>query len=293
MDPDYALFVQVVEAGSLSAAARALRISPAMVSKRIARLEARLGVPLLHRTTRKLALTEGGARLHDDLVAILAALREAEARVTGAQGSPRGPLRMTAPTSFGRMHVAPLIPEFLGRYPEVMLELNLSDAFVDLVRERIDVAIRIGEGSGAGVVATRIAGSRRILCAAPSYIARFGAPGSIAELRRHRLLAAEGQLPWRLVTGQRPVTVEGQSHVKTDSSEMVRELAIGGVGVALRSLWDVEAALADGSLKRVLPEVEGSPASVQAVRPRGAIVSPAAQAMVAFLAERFESERWS
>src|SRR5436305_380541 len=142
LDPDYELFARVVDAGSLSAAGRALGISPAMASKRLARLEERLGVRLVHRTTRRLALTEPGARFHADLIAILATMREAEARVTGVRAAPSGPLRVSAPTSFGRLHIAPHLHRFLDDHPAVALEFNLSDGFVDLIGERIDVADR-------------------------------------------------------------------------------------------------------------------------------------------------------
>jgi DNA-binding transcriptional LysR family regulator len=143
MDPDIALFVAVVNSGSLSAAGRAVGISPAMVSKRIARLEARLGVRLLVRTTRRLDLTGPGERFHTDAVAILATLAEAEARVSGRGGTPAGRLRVAAPTSFGRMLIAPHLAGFLDRYSAVELEMDLSDAMIDIAAERVDLAIRI------------------------------------------------------------------------------------------------------------------------------------------------------
>lgn len=296
MDADYSLLARVVEAGSLSAAARALGLSPAMVSKRLARLEARLGVKLAHRTTRRLTLTEAGERFHADVVAILEAARAAEKRLTGNGGAPAGPLRIAAPTSFGRLHVAPLVPAFLERYPQVDLRLELSDTFSDLVAERIDVAIRIAAEIPAGLVATRLADSRRVLCAAPAYLQRYGTPETLkelADLRRHRLLAADGQLPWRLVRGKQAMLVAGSSHVRTNSSEVVRELCVGGVGVALRSLWDVAPLLAAGRLVRVLPEVEGSrDVAIHAARPRATVEAPAVTAFVAYLAERLGAARW-
>ena len=142
MDPDYLLFARAVEAGSLSAAGRILNISPAMMSKRISRLEARLGVRLIHRTTRRLALTEEGASLHRDLVAILDAIQQAEDRVTNRHRTASGPLRISAPTSFGRLHVARHVARFLQQHPRVDLQLNLTDAYEDLLAQRIDVAIR-------------------------------------------------------------------------------------------------------------------------------------------------------
>lgn len=296
MDADYTLLARVVEAGSLSAAGRAMGLSPAMVSKRLARLEARLGVKLAHRTTRRLTLTEAGERFHADVVAILEAVRAAEERLTGGGLSPVGPLRVAAPTSFGRLHVAPLVPAFLERFPQVELRLELSDTFSDLVAERIDVAIRIAPEIPAGLVATRLADSRRVLCAAPAYLQHHGTPESLKELadpRRHRLLAADGQLPWRLVRGKQALLLAGHSQVRTNSSEVVRELCVGGVGVALRSLWDVSGLLAAGSLVRVLPELEGSlDVAIYAVRPRATVEAPAVAAFVAFMADRLGAARW-
>lgn len=258
MNPDYALFAKVVETGSLSAAARALGMSPAMVSKRLARLEAKLGVRLAHRTTRALTLTASGAAFHGELVEVLARLRAAEARLLGAQDVPAGRLKVTAPTSFGRLHVAPHLDAFLRAWPEVELEIELSDGFVDLIASHVDVAIRITAAPDPRLAAQRLATSRRILCAAPAYLASRGGPRSVAELSRHRLLAADGQLPWLLTSGGRRLTITGTSHVRTNSSEIVRELALAGVGIALRSLWDVSALLEDGRLVRVLPQVDGS-----------------------------------
>lgn len=296
MDADYTLLARVVEAGSLSAAGRLMGLSPAMVSKRLARLEARLGVKLAHRTTRRLTLTEAGERFHADVVAILEAVRAAEERLTGGGEVPVGPLRVAAPTSFGRLHVAPHLPAFLERYCQVDLRIELSDTFSDLVADRIDVAIRIAPEIPAGLVATRLAHSRRVLCAAPAYLQNYGAPESLKDLadtRRHRLLAADGQLPWRLVRGKQAVLVQGSSHVRTNSSEVVRELCVGGVGIALRSLWDVSKLLAEGSLVRLLPDYEGSlDVAIYAVRPKAAVEAPAVAAFVAFMAERLGAARW-
>lgn len=289
LDPDYELFACVVEAGSLSAAGRGLRLSPAMVSKRLARLEARLGVRLVHRTTRRLATTAAGEAFLSDVRAILAAVAAAEARVTGAASTPAGRLRVSAPTSFGRLHVAPHLHRFIRDYPAVALAFDLSDDFVDLLAGRVDVAIRIAPDVPADVAAHRLGTSRRVLCAAPAYLAQHDAPGTIAALGAHRLLAAAGQLPWRLVSGKARATVEGDSVVATNSSELVRELALTGVGIALRSLWDVGEALSSGALVRVLPSWEGSAdVGIYAVHPRALIVPPAVAAFVGFLREVVE-----
>jgi len=274
MDPDVALFAHVVEAGSLSAAARERGISPAMVSKRIARLEARLGVQLLHRTTRRMETTARGELFYRDVTAILSAIGAAEARVSDRDLTPQGALRVSAPTSFGRLHIAPRLKPFLDAYPMIELELLLSDDFVDVAREGIDLAIRITPAVAAELEAHRLGDSRRVLCAAPAYLAEAGVPTSVASLAGHRLLAASGQLPWRLTGPDGDVTIDGTSHVRTNSSEVARELVLSGVGIALRSLWDVGEQLASGALVRVLPMLEGSAdVGIYAVHPRGRLSS--------------------
>ena len=294
MDPDYLLFARAVEAGSLSAAGRMLNISPAMMSKRISRLEARLGVRLVHRTTRRLALTEEGASLHRDLVAILDAIQQAEQRVTNRHRTASGPLRISAPTSFGRLHVAPHVARFLQQHPRVDLQLNLTDAYEDLLAQRIDVAIRITSDIPAHLEGHHLAANRRILCASPAYLAAHGLPEKIADLAHHHLLAAEGQLPWRLVNGRARKLVDGQSHVRTNSSEIVRELALAGVGIALRSLWDVGDLIAQGSLVRVLDSWEGpADLAVHAVHPRAAGRPAAVDAFIGFLRETFRDASWN
>lgn len=274
MDPDVALFAHVVEAGSLSAAARERGISPAMVSKRIARLEARLGVQLLHRTTRRLETTARGELFYRDVTAILSAIGAAEARVSDRDLTPQGALRVSAPTSFGRLHIAPRLKPFLDAYPMIELELLLSDDFVDVAREGIDLAIRITPAVAPELEAHRLGDSRRVLCAAPAYLAEAGVPTSVASLAGHRLLAASGQLPWRLTGPDGDVTIDGTSHVRTNSSEVARELVLSGIGIALRSLWDVGEQLASGALVRVLPMLEGSAdVGIYAVHPRGRLSS--------------------
>jgi DNA-binding transcriptional LysR family regulator len=291
MDPDYELFMAVVEAGSLSAAGRRLTISPAMMSKRLTRLEERLGVQLIHRTTRRLALTAQGEWLHADLTAIFADLARTEARVRGEAGRPSGPLRLSAPTSFGRIHLAPYIGRFLEACPAVTLSIDLSDDFLDLMRAPVDLAIRIAAAVPPGLTAHRLASSERILCAAPAYLDRHGTPADIAALKDHRLLAATGQLPWRLDGPDGQVSVTGTSHVPTNSSDLVRELAEAGVGIALRSLWDVGAAIASGRLIRILPDYEGARGSaIYAVHPPSPAPGSALMAMTAFLRDLYQPE---
>jgi DNA-binding transcriptional LysR family regulator len=289
MDRDYRLFANVVECGSLSAAGRELGLSPAAASKRLAALEARLGARLVHRTTRRLSTTQAGQAFYEEVRAILAAAQAAEARVAGRGESPSGLLRISAPTSFGRLHVAPTLPAFLARYPAVRAELLLDDGYTDLLADRIDVAIRIAPDSASPTLAARLlAPNRRVLCAAPAYLEAEGEPASLADLAGHRLLAATGQSPWRLESEKARRSVDVASHVATNSSEVVRELALAGVGIALRSTWDVAAELASGALRRILPAWQGATdVGIYAVHARAAPLPAAITAYVDHMANAF------
>lgn len=288
MDRDYRLFATAIERGSLSAAGRELGLSPAAASKRLAAMETRLGARLIHRTTRRLTATEAGRGFYEAVRAILAAADSAEAQVAGRAATPSGPLRISAPTSFGRLHVAPHLPGFLDAHPAVQVELLLDDGFTDLLADRIDVAIRIApEPMAASLAARLLAPNRRLLCAAPGYLERAGAPASLSDLAGHRLLAASNQTPWRLERAGTRRTIEVASHVATNSSEVVRALALAGVGIALRSTWDVGAELASGALVRVLPDWQGATdVGIYALHARAPLPA-AAKAFVAHIAERF------
>ncbi|WP_312218185.1 LysR family transcriptional regulator [Brevundimonas sp.] len=255
---EYEIFVRALEEGSLSAAARRLDLSPAVASRRLARLEDRLGVRLIERTSRRLAPTEAGRLVYDRAAQLLEGVEDLEAVVSRRTTQARGLLRVSAPTSFGRRRLAPLLQPFLAAQPRLTLELNLTDAFVDLMAEDVDVAVRIGGYEAADPLMHRLAPNRRVLCASPAYLAEHGAPESLDDLRRHAQLAAENQSTWRLEGPEGAVVFRARSQVRTNSSEVARELALAGVGVALRSTWDVGDELRDGRLKVVLPQYAGS-----------------------------------
>lgn len=284
-DPDYDLFVQIVDAGSISAAARQGTLSVASLSKRLARLEHRLRVRLVHRTTRHLALTPAGKDLYDALLPLRASLAAAEDRIAGRSALISGKLRITAPTSFGRMHVVPWLPSFLASHPQIDLSVDLSDEYADLLDGQHDLAVRIGTKIGAGLVGHRLGTSHRLLCAAPFYLHAHGEPACLADLAGHKLLATDSQLPWQLTGAEGPILINGQSHIRTNSSEVVRELAMGGCGIALRSVWDVGEALATGTLVRVLPQYRGSEeVGIFAVHASGPEVPARIQAFIEHMA---------
>jgi DNA-binding transcriptional LysR family regulator len=230
------VFVAVVENGGFTAAARALGVSKSAVSKRINQLEALLGIRLLHRTTRKLSLTEAGERYFEHAAHALAAASQAEDAVTELQGEPQGKLRISSPMSFGRLHVAPLIPQLLKRYPKLQIELVMDDRSVDLVAAGLDVAIRSGSGRlpTSTLIARKLAPLRQILCASPDYIDRYGLPGTPAELTEHNCvlfsLSSDANV-WTLVGDDEPETVSVSGNYKVNNSEALLEALREGIGI--------------------------------------------------------------
>lgn len=255
---DMEVFARVVATGSLSGAGRELGLSPAGVSKRLKRLEETLGARLLQRTTRQISLTETGQTYFERISPLLAGIEDAETFVSRRSDAVRGTLKVSAPTSFGRMHIAPHIKDFMRSYPDLSINLQLSDEFVDIVGEGFDLSIRIGELTDSSLVGRKLAPVRRVLCAAPSYIERHGEPASLAELAEHLCLPPHNNDTWKLEGPEGPVTYRPTGPLKTNSSEVIREAVIGGAGIALRSTWDVGHELDTGKLMQVLPAYEGT-----------------------------------
>lgn len=251
---DLEIFARVVAAGSMSAAARDMSLSPAVVSKRLRRLEDRLGTRLLQRTTRQIALTEAGKGFYERVVAILASVEEAESFVTRRSAMASGVLKIAAPTSFGRKHIAPHLSSFMEANPELTLQLELSDDFVDLVGDGFDVALRIAELNDSSLVARKLAPIHRVLCAAPSYIEKHGLPEDLESLNKHTLLTTQAQDSWKMESSSgETVSIKPSSAIITNSSEMIREAVLSGIGIGLRSTWDVGPELSSGELKIILP----------------------------------------
>ena len=255
---EYDIFARVIKAGSLSAVARELNSTPAMISKRLTRLEDRLGVKLLHRTTRRLTATEVGQSFYERVLSVLSAVAEAETVAASDSVRPRGLLRISLPTAFGRLHVAPRLKCFLDPHPDLKLLVDLNDDYVDLVSGAFDVAVRIGTLPDSGLIARRLAPNRRVLCASPTYLEQYGAPRTLDDLHQHRLLAAAPLVTWRLEGPGGPVALKPQSSLQTNSSEVVREAVVSGLGIGFRSTWDIANELKLGILQRVLPEYGGA-----------------------------------
>jgi DNA-binding transcriptional LysR family regulator len=280
---DIALFVRVVEGRSFSVAARATGATTSAVSKRIARLEDRLGARLLERTTRKVAPTDAGAAFYARAARILADVDEAEHAVASLGGAPRGTIRVSAPVIFGERHLAPLLPAFLDRYPDVRVDLSLSDRFVDLVEEHFDLALRIGPLAEAALVRVRVGGTASIVVASPSYIARAGRPEEPADLAHHNclrysLVTAVREWRFKGPLGEMSVPVVGNLEVNHGGA--MREAAIAGVGVARLPHFLVADGLAAGSLVALLSEFRLPPLGVHLVYPRGAAPLPKVKAFV-------------
>lgn len=284
---DLDVFAHVVTAKSMSAAGRQLNLSPAVISKRIARLEERVGVRLLQRTTRQLSLTEAGQGFYERVVSILASVEDAEAWVASGSGQARGTLRVSAPTSFGRMHIAPHLKPFLDRNPLVTVDLTLSDAFVDVIAEGFDVAIRIADLGDSSLVAKRLAPNHRVLCATPDYLATRGEPATIADLGHHTLIAHNSD-HWLLDGPEGAITVPVGGPLRTNSSEVVREALLAGVGIALRSTWDIGPELKSGQLRRVLPGYSvGRRVAIHAVYPSRRHMEQKLRSFIDYLGELY------
>jgi DNA-binding transcriptional LysR family regulator len=284
------LFARVVEAGSFSAAARALGQTRAAVSKQIASLEERIGAQLLQRTTRSMHLTEIGAEFYARCARIAEEAVEAELAVASLQGAPRGALRIAAPVTFGCRYLAPLVADFLDAHAEISIELSLSDAEPDLADGGFDVAVRIAPRPEAGLVARLLAPSPHVLCAAPAYWARRGVPKIPDDLRGHEcLLYSSLATPrvWRFRNG-RSVRVSGRFSV--NHGESLRHAALDGVGVAYMPEFLVGSDLAEGRLVSALDDWAQSKMKVYALHPGSRNLAPKVRVFVDFLVARFQPQ---
>ncbi|MDQ0419604.1 DNA-binding transcriptional LysR family regulator [Peteryoungia aggregata LMG 23059] len=287
---DLEVFVRVIAAGSMSTAARDLGLSPAVVSKRIKRLEDKLGTRLLQRTTRQISLTEAGQGFHERVLTVLGGLEEAEAFASGRSSEVNGTLKISASTSFGRMHVAPHLKPFMEAHPDLAIHLVLSDEFTDIVGGGFDLAIRIAELNDSSLVARRLAPVRRVLCASPDYLAEHGTPSTLDDLKKHRCLPAHNHESWRLEGPNGPVTLRPEGMLITNSSEVIREAVIAGLGIALRSTWDIGAELKSGKLVQVLPQYESSRnVALSAVYPSRQFLPAKVRLFIDYLAELYGS----
>jgi DNA-binding transcriptional LysR family regulator len=288
------VFVRVASLGSFSAAARSLNLSQTMVTKHVGALEERLGVKLLHRSTRKLVLTEGGRNYLTACERILAEIEEAEASASLDRIEPRGTLRLNVPLTFGFRHIAPALPEFNRLHPAVSFDLGLADRYVDLIEEGWDLAIRIGRLKDSSLVARRLAPCRTVVCASPSYLKDHGTPEKLDELAQHNCLgytlpSAIGANRWTFgLDGEIVVPVQG--NLRANNGDALLAAAVAGQGLIYQPTFIVGDSLRDGSLVPVLGGYPTYQPGIHAVLPSGRQAPAKVRAFIAFLARRFAPE---
>lgn len=279
-----AAFVAVAETGSFTEAARRIGRDASIVSRRVSQLEERLGVRLVSRTTRRVALTEVGARYHGRVQGILDELANASREASDVAASPQGLLRVSVPVTFGRQWIAPLLPDFLARYPQIRMDARFSDRFVDVVAEGFDVAIRVGRLRDSSLAARKIAAYRNLLVAAPSYLATYGTPRTPADLKQHACIGFTGYASWPdwpLTQAGKRETVRPEGPLVADNSEVVLMAAIAGAGVTFTADWLAGPALRDGKLVEILPGWGGKgEGGVYAVLPPGRLIPAKARLFV-------------
>ena len=288
---EMAFFSLLARSGSFSATARELGMTTAAISKRLALMEARLGVQLLNRTTRRTSLSQEGEIYLTHARRILADIDDMEQLVSSAVGAPKGLLRVNATLGFGRSHVAPLISQFVKSHPEVQVQLQLTVNPPPLSEDAFDVCIRFGEPPDARVIARKLAPNRRLLCASPAYLAKAGLPKVPHDLTQHNCIGIrqgdEAYGVWRLSAGKRVESVKVRGNLSTSDGEIAVNWALDGHGILMRAEWDIAKYLRSGRLVQVLENYRTPPADIHAVYPQRHQLSGRVRAFVDFLAGRF------
>jgi DNA-binding transcriptional LysR family regulator len=264
-------FVLAATKGSLTAAAHAEGVAPAVIGRRIDALEGRLGVKLMVRTTRRISLTNEGSAFLEDCQRLLADLANAESSVSAGGVRASGHLRITSPAGFGRRHVAPLVPRFVALHPEVSVSLNLSDRVVDIVNEAVDCAVRVGDMPDSSLVSVRLADNRRLCVATPAYLKRAGVPKHPTELLRHECLTLSSDASqtrgWAFMVDGQLTHVRPHGRLDCSDGQVLHDWCVAGLGIAWRSTWEVEREVAAGQLVSLLEEFAAPPNGIFAVFP--------------------------
>jgi len=286
----YATYVKVVESGGFSAAARALGLTKSSVSKQVARLEERLGARLLNRTTRRLSPTEVGTAFYERARRIVAEVEETERAVGELHGEPRGTIRINVPMSFGVLHVAPALADFMTRYPEIVVDMTLNDRVADLVEEGFDLAVRIARLPDSSLIAKRLAPLRQVLCATPDYWRRHGLPTCPEDLKNHNCLiytylTSGDEWPFQGPDG--PISVKVSGCFRANNGEALRAAALSGRGLMLSPTFIVGDDLRQGHLQPALTDFMETDRAIYAVYPHNRHLSAKVRVFVDFLAERF------
>ena len=287
------IFAKVVEAKSFSEAARRLGQSKSMVSKAVTQLEKSVGARLLNRTTRAMSVTEAGAVFYEHCARIVEELEQAKLAVGELHSETRGQLRVSAPVAFGTLHIAPALPEFLGRYPEVRIDMTIGDRIVDLADEGFDVAVRISQEPGANLVARKLAAVNRKICATPGYFERHGVPARPEDLSSHNCLTYTHFNPqdtWRLRGPGGDIAVPISGNLRLNDDEALSAAVLGGLGVALLPTFIIGRELQAGRLRAVLSDYVPSERHIHAVYLPNRHVPAKVRAFIDFLRERFSPE---
>ncbi len=262
-------FVAVANKGSLTAVGHAQGIAPAAIGRHIDALEARLGVKLLLRTTRRITLTPEGSAFLEDCQRVLGEIAALEARVSQGSVKASGHLRLTAPGGFGRRHVAPLVPRFIELHPELEISLNLSDRIVDIVNEGVDCAVRVGDLPDSNLISVRLADNRRLCVAAPAYLARAGVPSHPNDLTRHACLTLSSDASqtrgWAFSIDSAVIHLRPSGRLNCSDGQVLHDWCVAGLGLAWRSTWEVEQEIRDGTLQCVLDDFIAPPNGIFAV----------------------------
>jgi DNA-binding transcriptional LysR family regulator len=284
-----ATFVQVADSGSLSEAARRMRISRSVVSERLAELERSLGATLLQRSTRKLSVTEDGAAFLERARRIVCEVHQAQTDLAERRGALIGPLRISAPVTFGRMHLGPALYGFLAKYPDIQLTLDLNDRRVDATSDGFDAVIRNGPIVDSFLVAWQLAPSPRYLVASPAYLARHGTPANLEELAEHRgiFYTNRGTADWRFVDGDQAYVVQGDGDLVLNNGDMMLDATIAGLGISLLPAFIVGEALRDGKLTKIDVGMQAEPEFLYIGHPHGRKPSAKLRALAAWLKDAF------
>ncbi len=282
------IFVRVVESGSFSAVGRELGMGQPAISKQVAMLEAQLGAQLLMRTSRSLSLTEPGRDFYEAAVRLVQDYEAATSRIGRGQASPSGVVRVTAAHAFSRLHIVPHLPTFFVRYPDIAVEMLVSERTSNLVEEGIDLAIRNGNLADSSLIARRIGSSPTVLVASADYLAHRGEPLRPSDCDEHEgviFVSQDGPRPWRFNGRLGPVSYQPRGHFRTNDAEQIRGAVLAGVGIAQVPYWLFHAELASGTVRRILQDHEPDAVPISAVRPGGRRLASKVAVFVDFLAE--------
>lgn len=282
------VFVRLASTNNISLAGSELSHSPTVASSYINKLEQGLGVRLVHRTTRKVSLTEEGKTFLPYAKEVIASVEAARASIGVGNTSPSGTLRITAPASFGRMHLVPALNGFLSQYPNLDLDIRLSDTIIDLVEGGFDVAIRNAGLKDSTLIARKLALDDRILCASPDYLKEYGEPVTLNDLQKHQCINLTGLDTWAFITPTGRQNFKAKGRIRTDNGDAIREACVNGLGITINSTWSAYKHLNRGELRQILKQYPlVSDTAIWAVYPSNRILAPKVRSFIDYLSEYF------